>query len=113
MAKDYLAIQGSSVPSEHVFSAAGLDKTLLCNCMKANLFEALQILKSAYKDGLLSAMEEAERFAQQLRDMDAELAANSAIYTSLNVFFWPSAHAQDTLVCYPPLQCILMQFLYS
>jgi hypothetical protein len=75
MAKDYLAIQGSSVPSERAFSTAGLDKTLLRNRMRAELFEALQILKSAYKDGLISASEESEKFAQQLRDMDAEWAA--------------------------------------
>jgi hypothetical protein len=58
MAKDYLAAQGSSVPSECSFLAAGLDKTLLCNCMSARLFEALQILRSAYKNGTLSAAEE-------------------------------------------------------
>jgi hypothetical protein len=55
MAQDYLAIQGSSVASERAFSNAGLDKTLLRNWLKCNIFEALQILKSAYKSGLISA----------------------------------------------------------
>jgi hypothetical protein len=75
MAKDYLAIQGSSVPSERAFSAAGLDKTLLRNRLTAELFEAIQILRSAYKNGTLSARQEAEGYAQMLEDMDAELAA--------------------------------------
>jgi hypothetical protein len=35
----------------------------------------LQILKSAHKDGLLLAMQESEKFAALLDDMDAELAA--------------------------------------
>lgn len=74
MAKDYLAIQGSSVPSERAFSAAGLDKTLLRNRMTAELFEALQILRSAYKNGTLSARQEAEMYAQILESMDAERA---------------------------------------
>jgi hypothetical protein len=74
MAKDYLAIQGSSVASERAFSSAGLDKTLLRNRLKRDVFEALQILKSAYKTGLLSACCEAEKYAQMLNDMDAELA---------------------------------------
>jgi hypothetical protein len=74
MAKDYLAIQGSSVPSERAFSSAGLDKTLLRNRMKADLFEALQILRSAYKAGILSAQHESENFVEALIDMDAELA---------------------------------------
>jgi hypothetical protein len=80
MAKDYLAIQGSSVPSERAFSAAGLDKSLLRSRLKADLFEALQILKSAYKDGLLSAMQESEKFAALLDDMDAELAAEQWVF---------------------------------
>lgn len=62
------------MPSEHAFSSAGLDKTLLQNRMSAKLFESLQILRSAYKNGTLSAGEEAAMFAQVLKDMDAELA---------------------------------------
>jgi hypothetical protein len=40
----------------------------------------LQILKSAYKDGLLSAMQESEKFAALLDDMDAELAAEQWVF---------------------------------
>jgi hypothetical protein len=80
MAKDYLAIQGSSVASERAFSGAGLDKTARRNRMKSDLFESLQILKSAYKTGRLSAMTEAEKFAQLLEDMDAEAALENWDY---------------------------------
>jgi hypothetical protein len=53
---------------------ATLDKTLLRNCMKADLFEALQILQSAYKSGILSTQHESEKFVEALQEMDAELA---------------------------------------
>jgi hypothetical protein len=73
MARDYLAIQGSSVPSERAFSAAGLDDTLQRNRLNADILEALQILKSAYRNGLLSAKDEADAFIELLEDMDASL----------------------------------------
>ena len=69
MAKDYLAIQGSSVPSERVFSLAGMDSTKRRNALKSDIFEALQILKSAYRNGLLSAQVEAEVFARLLDEL--------------------------------------------
>jgi hypothetical protein len=40
----------------------------------AYLFEALQILRSAYKAGILSAQHESEKFVEALIDMDTELA---------------------------------------
>ncbi|KIJ99802.1 hypothetical protein K443DRAFT_132922 [Laccaria amethystina LaAM-08-1] len=49
IAHDYLAIQGSSVLSEGSFSSRSL----------TDAFEALQILKRAYKNGLISASKEA------------------------------------------------------
>ncbi|KIJ54617.1 hypothetical protein M422DRAFT_240705 [Sphaerobolus stellatus SS14] len=48
---DYLAIQGSSVPCKHCFSSSGLTGTNHCNCLLPKTFEALQILKNAYKTG--------------------------------------------------------------
>lgn len=70
MAKDYLAIQGSSVPSERAFSLAGMDSTKRRNALKSDIFEALQILKSAYRNGLLSAQVEAEAFARLLDELE-------------------------------------------
>ena len=58
-ARDYLAIQGSSVASEHAFSSGRLTGTYLCNRLKTDTFEALQIIKSAYRNGVLSASDEA------------------------------------------------------
>jgi hypothetical protein len=55
-----LAIQGSSTPSEHAFSSGGLTGTNLRNRLSPDVFEALQILKSAYRDGLIGSAEEAE-----------------------------------------------------
>ena len=58
MARDYLAIQGSSVPSERAFSSGGLTDTKSRNQLLPETFEALQILKSCYKDGLIDVEEE-------------------------------------------------------
>lgn len=70
MAKDYLAIQGSSVPSERAFSLAGLDSIKRRNALKSDIFEALQILKSVYKNGLLSAQVGAEAYARLLAELE-------------------------------------------
>ncbi|KAG8911673.1 hypothetical protein FRC02_006471, partial [Tulasnella sp. 418] len=55
MALDYLPIQGSAVPCERKFSSAGLTGTNWRNRLNSVTFEALQILKSAYKSGQISA----------------------------------------------------------
>jgi hypothetical protein len=64
MARDYFAIQGSSVPSERAFSSGGLTGTSLRNRLAPEIFEALQILKSAYKNHHISASQEAEGHIQ-------------------------------------------------
>ena len=64
MACDYLAIQGSSVPSERAFSSGGLTGTSLRNRLTPATFEALQILKSAYRNHHISATQEAEGHIQ-------------------------------------------------
>ena len=64
MAPDYLAILGSSVPSERAFSSGGLTGTSLRNRLASEIFEALQILKSAYKNHHISASQEAEGHIQ-------------------------------------------------
>jgi len=60
MARDYLAIQGSSVPSERAFSSGGITGTKLRNWLNPETFEALQILKAAYRNGVLSSGDEAQ-----------------------------------------------------
>ena len=64
MARDYLAIQGSSVPSERALSSGGLTRTSLRNRLSPAIFEALQILKSAYRNGHISDAQEAEGHIQ-------------------------------------------------
>ena len=66
MACDYLAIQGSSVPLEQAFSSGGLTGTSLRNHLTPAVFEALQILKSAYKNHHVSATQEAEVHIQSV-----------------------------------------------
>ncbi|KDR79674.1 hypothetical protein GALMADRAFT_40714, partial [Galerina marginata CBS 339.88] len=49
MARDYLAIQGSATPSERAFSSGGTTGTAKRNKLSVEAFEALQLLKSAYR----------------------------------------------------------------
>ena len=56
IACDYLAIQGSSTPSKRAFSSGGITGTAHCNCLSTEIFEALQILKSAYCNGHIAAV---------------------------------------------------------
>ena len=59
MAHDYLAIQGSSVPSERAFSSGGITDTTSRNQLKPETFEAVQIAKGGYRSGILNSFEEA------------------------------------------------------
>ena len=68
MAQDYLAIQGSAVPSERAFSSGGLTSTQCRNQLSPVLFESLQLLKSAYRNGHLKAEEEAVAHLNALLD---------------------------------------------
>jgi hypothetical protein len=55
MARDYLAIQGSAVSSERAFSSGGITATPRRNCLSPKAFGQLQLLKSAYRNGHISA----------------------------------------------------------
>ncbi|KAF5370432.1 hypothetical protein D9615_009740 [Tricholomella constricta] len=61
LARDYLAIQGSATPSERAFSSGGLTGVALRNRLTVEAFEALQLLKSAYRNGHIDAGSEAEK----------------------------------------------------
>ncbi len=52
MALDYLPIQGSAVPCECKFSSAGITGTDHRNRLAPATFQALQILKASYMDGM-------------------------------------------------------------
>ncbi|KAG1805105.1 uncharacterized protein HD556DRAFT_1437268 [Suillus plorans] len=66
IARDYLPIQGSSVPSEQAFSSGGITSTIRRNALVTDTFTALQLLKGAYRNGHLSAGVEAEGHAASL-----------------------------------------------
>ena len=70
MACDYLAIQRSSVSSEKAFSAGGRTGTVDRNQLGTKTFEALQTLRSAYKNKVVSALEEATAVAPKDWAMD-------------------------------------------
>ena len=63
IAQDFLAIQGSAVPSECTFSSSALTATARRNCLPSETFGQLQLLKSAYREGHISAANEAELVA--------------------------------------------------
>ena len=75
MARDYLPIQGSSTPSERAFSNASLTDSKQRNRLAPDMFEALQILKSGYRHGHMTAPVETElhdTMASVLGDQDAD-----------------------------------------
>ena len=55
IAWDYLATQGSATPSECVFSSGGITGSACRSRLSTEIFEALQILKSAYCNGHAAA----------------------------------------------------------
>lgn len=67
IAKDYLAIQGSAVPSERAFSSSGITTTARRNRLLPETIEALQLLKSGYREGHISAANEAAHAAASTR----------------------------------------------
>jgi hypothetical protein len=56
IARDYLAIQGSATASERAFSSGGITGASRRGRLTTEIFEALQILKSAYRNGHISAL---------------------------------------------------------
>jgi hAT family C-terminal dimerisation region len=66
MARDYLAIQGSATPSERAFSSGGLTGTKHRNHLNGMVFESLQLLKSAYRNGHISAASDAKQHIDAL-----------------------------------------------
>ena len=56
MAMDYLPVQATSVPCEHVFSSAKDTDTAKRNCINPVLMEALQLLKFSLKKERLNFM---------------------------------------------------------
>ena len=68
MARDYLAIQGSSVPSERCFSSGGHTGTVLRNRLATETFEALQIAKDGYRHGVIGASEQAQSHVETFWD---------------------------------------------
>jgi hypothetical protein len=66
MAQDYLAIQGSAIPSEHAFSSGGLTDMKNQNCLNGMVFESLQLLKSGYHNGHISVASDAKHHINSL-----------------------------------------------
>ena len=60
IAKDYPVIQGSAVLSERAFSSSGITAAPRHNCLLPDAFGALQLLKSGYCQGHISAAAQAE-----------------------------------------------------
>ena len=66
MAQDYLAIQGSATPSKCAFSSGGLTGTKYHNHLNGVVFESLQLLKSAYRNGHISMASDAKQHIDAL-----------------------------------------------
>jgi hypothetical protein len=89
-AMDYLPIQASTVPCEHVFSSASETATKHQNRMKPELMEVLQMLKFMLKKEHLDFMEGWRGVEDSLADpeedllrLDNLLAATEASYMKI------------------------------
>jgi hypothetical protein len=66
MARDYLAIQGSATPSKRAFSSGGITSSARRSRLTTNIFESLQILKSAYRNGHIAVADQATKHVDAL-----------------------------------------------
>ena len=66
IARDYLCIQGSATPSERAFSSGGITGAARRNRLSVEAFEALQILKSTYRNGHVAAINQAAQHIDAL-----------------------------------------------
>ena len=66
MARDFLAIPGSSTASERQFSSARHIGTDFRNRLSPTMFEAMQMLKGGYKAGIISTHLEIMALAKEL-----------------------------------------------
>lgn len=66
MARDFLAIPGSSTASERQFSSARHIGTDFRNRLSPTMFEAVQVLKGGYRAGIMSAHLEISALAKEL-----------------------------------------------
>lgn len=64
--RDYLPIQGSATPLERTFSSAGVTDAVHWGSLSTKTFEAHQILKSAYCNGHIAAVDEAGKHIDAL-----------------------------------------------
>ncbi|KAJ7237147.1 hypothetical protein C8J57DRAFT_1247393 [Mycena rebaudengoi] len=64
--KDVVHWWGSSTPAERAFSSSSLTGTKLRNRLTPEIFEALQLLKSAYRNGHISATADAGKHMDAL-----------------------------------------------
>ena len=73
LACDYLSIMASSVSSEHFFSSAGITLSKHRNRLQADIVEALQFLKWAFKSNLTSIFREASTAEEEILDCDGSI----------------------------------------
>ena len=69
---DYLAIQGSATPSKCAFSSGGITGCSRRSRLQLIIFEALQLLKSAYQNGHISATTQATLHTEEfIKSLDS------------------------------------------
>jgi hypothetical protein len=85
-ALDYLAIQGSAVPCEHVFSSAKETMTDRRNRIQEDLMEMLQMLKFSLKSGKQLDFSKETSREDVIAYVESVLDAEAAIPEDINAF---------------------------
>lgn len=88
MARDYLAIQELATPFERTFSSGGLTGTKNRNRLNGEVFESLQLLKSAYCNGHISATSNAKDHIDSLIASFDNEEWDSENFTWVDLFFY-------------------------
>jgi len=70
LARDYLAVMASSVVSERAFLSAGITILKCRNCLKGDIFEALQCLKCMIHHSLIFCSDPTVTIADEVAEED-------------------------------------------
>ena len=119
MAQDYLPIQGSATPSKCMFSYTSLTDSKQHNWLALDTFEALQILKSAYHNGYMSALAESEKYYHSVmsvlrgEDHNADGLASLNFQTMLDLEFYTTIHISIYFLSCIYCVALSTQYIYA
>ncbi|KIK54988.1 hypothetical protein GYMLUDRAFT_176368, partial [Collybiopsis luxurians FD-317 M1] len=99
LAMDILPVQGTSIPSECVFSSAGETDTNCCNCLSSEMLQALQVLKFGIRTRGTLDFTCGLTYTEELEHLEALMNEEFSVPTDIRAYV-NSIHAFETFVMY-------------